>query len=99
MSGIVNCGYERCFKDIASTFGGRVFQRSDFFYCFDGKYGTAKRRVMAKISHSQNELRSDFLVLAASDRSKAEIIIAYPVCNIMEERSSVIFCSVNRSGT
>ena len=28
-------------------------------------------------------------------RSKAEIIIAYPVCNIMEERSSVIVCSVN----
>ena len=35
------------------------------------------------------------LALAASDRSKAEIIIAYPVCNIMEERSSVIVCSVN----
>ena len=31
-----------------------------FFYCFDGKYETAKRRVMAKISHSQNEWRSDF---------------------------------------
>ena len=26
-----------------------------FFYCFDGKYETAKRRVMAKISHFQNE--------------------------------------------
>ena len=35
------------------------------------------------------------LALAASDRSKAEIIKAYPVCNIMEERSSVIVCSVN----
>ena len=35
------------------------------------------------------------LALAASDRSKAEIIIAYPVCNIMEETSSVIVCSVN----
>ena len=35
------------------------------------------------------------LALAASDRSKAEIIIAYPVCNIMEGRSSVIVCSVN----
>ena len=34
-----------------------------FFYCFDGKYETAKRRVMAKISHSQNELRSDFWLL------------------------------------
>ena len=63
VSGIVNCGYERCFKDIASTFCARVFQRSDFFYCFDGKYETAKRRVMAKISHSQNEWRSDFSLL------------------------------------
>ena len=35
------------------------------------------------------------LALAACDRSKAEIIIAYPVCNIMEETSSVIVCSVN----
>ena len=35
------------------------------------------------------------LALAASDRSKAEIIIAYPVCNIMEETSPVIVCSVN----
>ena len=35
------------------------------------------------------------LALVASDRSKAEIIIAYPVCNIMEETSSVIVCSVN----
>ena len=35
------------------------------------------------------------LALAASDRSKAEIVIAYPVCNIMEETSSVIVCSVN----
>ena len=35
------------------------------------------------------------LALEASDRSKAEIIIAYPVCNIMEETSSVIVCSVN----
>ena len=35
------------------------------------------------------------LVLVASDRSKAEILIAYPVCNIMEETSSVIVCSVN----
>ena len=34
-----------------------------FFYCFDGKYETAKRRVMAKISHSQNEWRSDFWLL------------------------------------
>ena len=31
-----------------------------FFYCFDGKYETAKRRAMAKISHSQDEWRSDF---------------------------------------
>ena len=31
-----------------------------FFYCFHGEYETAKRRVMAKISHSQNEWRSDF---------------------------------------
>ena len=35
------------------------------------------------------------LALAGSDRSKAEIIIAYPMCNIMEETSSVIVCSVN----
>ena len=35
------------------------------------------------------------LALAASDRSKAEITIAYPLSNIMEERSSVIVCSVN----
>ena len=35
------------------------------------------------------------LALAASDRSKTEIIIAYPVCNIMEETSPVIVCSVN----
>ena len=35
------------------------------------------------------------LALAASDRSKAEIIIAYPVCNIMEETSPVTVCSVN----
>ena len=35
------------------------------------------------------------LALVASDRSKAEILIAYPVCNIMEETSSVIVCSVN----
>ena len=35
------------------------------------------------------------LALVASDRSKAEIIIAYPVCNIIEETSSVIVCSVN----
>ena len=35
------------------------------------------------------------LALAASDRSKAEIIIAYPVCNIMDETSSVMVCSVN----
>ena len=35
------------------------------------------------------------LALVASDRSKAEIIIAYPVCNIMEETSSVIVCIVN----
>ena len=31
-----------------------------------------------------------FLALAASDRSKAEIIIAQPVCNIIEDVSSVI---------
>ena len=35
------------------------------------------------------------LALAASDRSKAKIMIAYPVCNIMEETSSVIVCSAN----
>ena len=35
------------------------------------------------------------LAPVASDRSKAEILIAYPVCNIMEETSSVIVCSVN----
>ena len=35
------------------------------------------------------------LALAASDRSKPEIIIAYPVRNIMEETSSVIVSSVN----
>ena len=35
------------------------------------------------------------LALVAFDRSKAEIITAYPVCNIMEERSSVMVCSVN----
>ena len=35
------------------------------------------------------------LALAACDRTNAVIIIAYPVCNIMEERSSVIACSVN----
>ena len=35
------------------------------------------------------------LALAASDRFKAEFIIAYPVCNIMEETSSVIVRSVN----
>ena len=35
------------------------------------------------------------LALVASDRSKAEILIAYPVCKIMEETSSVIVCSVN----
>ena len=35
------------------------------------------------------------LALVASDRSKAEILIPYPVCNIMEETSSVIVCSVN----
>ena len=34
-----------------------------FFYCFHGKYETGKRRVMAKISHSQNEGRSDFWLL------------------------------------
>ena len=33
------------------------------FYYFDGKYETAKRRVMAKISHSKNERRSDFWLL------------------------------------
>ena len=63
VSGIVNCGYERCFKDIASTFCARVFQISAFFYCFDGKYETGKRRVMAKIPHSQNEWGSDFWLL------------------------------------
>ena len=26
-----------------------------FFYCFDGKYETAKRCLMAKISDSQNQ--------------------------------------------
>ena len=35
------------------------------------------------------------LALVASDRSKAEILIAYPMCDIMEETSSVIVCSVN----
>ena len=35
------------------------------------------------------------LTLVASDRSKAEIIIAYPVCNLMEETLSAIVCSVN----
>ena len=35
------------------------------------------------------------LALAASDCSKAEIIRAYPVCNIIEETLSVIVCSVN----
>ena len=30
------------------------------------------------------------LALVASDRSKAEILIAYPVCDIMDETSSVI---------
>ena len=35
------------------------------------------------------------LALVASDRSKAEILIPYPVCNIMEETSSVIVCSVD----
>ena len=35
------------------------------------------------------------LALVASDRSKAEILIAYPVCNIMDETSSVIVCSVD----
>ena len=34
-----------------------------FFCCFDGKYETVKRRVTAKISHSQNEWRSDFWLL------------------------------------
>ena len=35
------------------------------------------------------------LALVASDRSKAETIIAYPVCDIMEETSLVTVCSVN----
>ena len=39
----------------------RGFSKEVIFpYCFDGKYETAKRRVMAKISHSQNEWRSHF---------------------------------------
>ena len=35
------------------------------------------------------------LALVASDHSKAEIIIAYPVCNITEEISLVVVCTVN----
>ena len=35
------------------------------------------------------------LALVASDRSKAKILIAYPVCDIMDETSSVIVCSVD----
>ena len=35
------------------------------------------------------------LALVAYDRWKVEIIIAYPVDNLMEEISSVIVCSVN----
>ena len=35
------------------------------------------------------------LAFMASDRSKAEIIKAYPVCNIIEETLSVIVCRVN----
>ena len=65
-----------------------------FFYCFDGKYETAKRRVSENFTLSKR-VALRLLALAASDRWKAEIIIAYPVCNIMEERSPVIVCSVN----
>ena len=41
-------------------FLGKTFQRNEVYNCFDGNYQTATRRVMAKISQSQNEWRSDF---------------------------------------
>ena len=54
-------------RDVVKIFLRRFEQgfskEVNFFYCFDGKYETAKRRVMAKISLSQNEWRSDFWLL------------------------------------
>ena len=72
-------------KILLRLFEQGFFQRSDFFYCFDGKYETAiSKRVAFRL-----------LALADFDHSKAEIIIAYSVCNLMEETSSVIICRVN----
>ena len=75
-------------KDVVKIFLRRFKQgfskEVNFFYCFDGKYETAKRRVMAKISLSLNEWRSDFWLLRLPI-----------VCNIMEETSSVTVCSGN----
>ena len=70
-----------CFDFLSKGF----FKEVIFFYCFDGKYETAiSKRVAFRL-----------LALADFDHSKAEIIIAYSVCNLMEETSSVIICRVN----
>ena len=53
------------------------FQRNEVYYCFDGNYQTATRRVMARISLSRNEWRSNFLALAVPDPVKTEMTIAY----------------------
>ena len=50
-------------KILLRLFEQRFSKEVIFFYCFAGNYETAKRRVMAKISHSQNEWRSDFWLL------------------------------------
>ena len=50
-------------KILLRLFEQRFSKEVIFFYCFDGNYETAKRRVMAKISHSQNEWLSDFWLL------------------------------------
>ena len=56
------------------------FQRSDIFYFFDGKYkqlSVVSWRKFHTLKTSGFQIR--LLALVASDLSKAEIIIAYPV--------------------
>ena len=72
-------------------FPGEIFSRNEVYYCFDGNYQTATRRVMAKISVSKR-VAFRLLALAVPDPVKMEIKIAYPERDIMECTLVVIVC-------
>ena len=68
---------------MSQCFQVRFFQRNEVYYCFDGNYQTATRRVMANFIVLKR-VTFRLFALAVPDSVKTEITIAYAERNTME---------------